>query len=209
MLIVVDLVGADARGDAGEYRFGASLFGQCLVEGGGAGFDHASGDHLESRRGLELVERALARVVFEECGVGAIPVELRPDVADIGVQGPPVSHFLLFPAVLQPADQFRLASTVVDQIAGIEVRAAFDERGCRHQVEQVLPSVDPLQVYRLQRSPIEAPCRCRIRRFLHRELSRTLFLIVMRWAITATQRYRKRTRRESQHSLGLSDLLTP
>ena len=75
---------------------------------------------------------------FQNARNPLFPVELRPDVTDVGGERAAVLQFFLFPVPGQPALQLRVAGEVIYQVARVEIGAAFDEGGTGKQEEQLL-----------------------------------------------------------------------
>ncbi len=136
MLVVAHLVIGDAPRQVAQHRLVAGLL-QGAVEGRGAGLDHAARGHLKGFSGLEFVDRAGMAVFLEEPRVAALPVEFGPDMFHIAPQGQAVLQLLRLPVFGQPAGSLGVGGVVVGQVAGIRVRAAFDEGRRHQQVEQL------------------------------------------------------------------------
>ena len=137
MLVVIDLVGADARRELAQHRLGRGVR-QHAIEARRAGLDDAARDHLE-RAGLgEMLDRAERLILAEETAIGALPIELRPRRLDIAAQRVAVLHLLVLPALLQPVDDLGVAAVEFDEVARIRARRDLDERRGRDKLEQPL-----------------------------------------------------------------------
>ncbi|MCY1548633.1 hypothetical protein D9M68_847560 [compost metagenome] len=51
-------------------------------------------------------------------------------------------QFLGFPLVGEPGGDFVVAAEEIDQVLGVKVGAAFDERGAGHEVEEIFVPAD-------------------------------------------------------------------
>ncbi len=122
------LVAADAPRQVAQHRLLAGRV-QRLVVGRRAHLDDAARGQLLAAGGLEVVHRAQPRVLLEEVGVGAVPVEFRPDVPHIGLQGTAVLQFFRLPVLAQPGADLVVVAEAFQQVAGVGVAAALDE-GC-------------------------------------------------------------------------------
>ena len=160
VLVMADLVGADAAEQIGQHRLAAQL-AQRVVVGGGAGLDHAARHQFQARVGLQLVDRAQRRVLGEEAVVGLLPGKLGPHRLHVGLEGGAVLQLLGLPLAGEPGRHVGVGGVVLGQVAGVGVGAGFDERGADQQVEQRLVVhdggvLDGRQVQVFQ-APVAAP----------------------------------------------------
>jgi hypothetical protein len=156
VFVVAHLIGADRRGDLYQRRLRASR-GEHAVKGRGAGFDDASGRHLEHAPSGESIDRAGAVVFSGKPAIDGPPIEAEPGHVEVASERQAMVDLFLLPLVLEPVHNLGIAPEEADEIASVETRGDLDEqRGGDHMEKQRVPTHE-IAVDRVRRYVAQPP----------------------------------------------------